>query len=750
MFQLRATMAQIDRLSAWSFGLASSAPHLRRLQPDVMLAASGIGIFIWGTNENAGVYLGRLATLHRESSKTGAAENDMKTIIILFSLAMVGVAAVPFEVSGSGPGSIQITTTPDMAVVSWRDKGGRPWTAEFSLDPAKSLITSIGVNGKTIISRAQPVYRAATGKRRGGFDQFFDFPPSHPEGTRSFIGDFQLTAGRARFEGDRLDISFDGLQLGIFHGSIHYFFFPGSTLIQQRAIVTTDEPDTAFFYDAGIRMTVDEDRRAGGTMETKINYYDTTGKLQTVMSPHASEWNPVAVRYRTLSAATGVGSVAVFPPPHRYFMARDYTSNMGYLWHSSWRGNVSLGIRQLPDDNSPYYPWMNAPPGTQQELDLFLLLDDRPATAVLDSVLAYTHHDRFIPLDGYQTFAPHWHFAYTVQAMEHGVSWTPPFKPVLKEMGVNIAMLMDFHGDGHPSDISDIRLEELKSYFDACRAQSDGNFLLLPSEEMSTYLGGHWGIVFPRPVYWFMKRNPTDPFRTTDPKYGAIYHVGSSEDAIALLRAESGFMYQTHPRTKGSTGFPDQIKDSEQLKSPFHWGGGWKAMNTDLSSPRLGDRGFNTVDDMNNWGLHKRALGEVDVFQIDTTHELYGHMNVNYLQLPATPSFEHWAAALSAISGGKYFTTTGEVLMPHSVIGANADLLTVKVAAVWTFPLRIAEIVWGDGKETHRHIIPLTDTKEFDQKEFTWQMTAPDWKWARLALWDIAGNGAFTTPTWKN
>jgi hypothetical protein len=41
-------------------------------------------------------------------------------------------------------------------------------------------------------------------------------------------------------------------------------------------------------------------------------------------------------------------------------MARDYTSNMGYLWHSSWRGNVSLGIRQLPDDNSPYYPWMNA------------------------------------------------------------------------------------------------------------------------------------------------------------------------------------------------------------------------------------------------------------------------------------------------------------------------------------------------------------------------------------------------------
>ncbi len=57
-------------------------------------------------------------------------------------------------------------------------------------------------------------------------------------------------------------------------------------------------------------------------------------------------------------------------------------------------------------------------------------------------------------------------------------------------------------------------------------------------------------------------------------------------------------------------------------------------MNTDLSSPRLGDRAFKTVDDLNNWGLHKRLIGEVDVFQLDSTHELYGHMNINYLRVP--------------------------------------------------------------------------------------------------------------------
>jgi hypothetical protein len=674
----------------------------------------------------------------------------MKILFLFFSSAFLALGAVPFELAGPGPGSVQVKSSADLVVVNWKDKTGRPCIAEFSLEADRPLIRSMSVNGKTVVTRGQPVYRASTGKRRGGWDQFFDFPPSHPEGTRSFLGTFKLTEARGRFEGDRLDLAFEGLSLGIFHGSIHYFIFPGSTLVQQRAIVSTNEPDTAFFYDAGIRMLVEHDRRPGRTMDTHINYYDTGGKLQTVKAPHASEWNPVAARYRTLSTSTGEGSIAVFPPPHRYFMPRDYTSNMGYLWYTAWRDNVSLGIRQLPDDNSPFYPWMNAPPGTMQELDLFLLLDDRPATAVLDAVMAYTHRDRFPALDGYKTFAPHWHYAYTEQAMAHGLDWTPPFKPVLKEMGVNMAMLMDFHGDGHPNDTSELRLRELKAYFDACRAQSDSSFLMIPSEEMSTYLGGHWGIVFPKPVYWFMKRKEGDPFRAADPKYGTVYRVGSAADAIALLRAENGYMYQTHPRTKGSTGFPDEIKDSEQLKSTFHLGAGWKAMNVDLSSPRLGDRSFKTVDDLNNWGLHKRLIGEVDVFQLDSTHELYGHMNVNYLRMPSVPSFDRWADALATLAKGDYFTTTGEVLLPRTSLTYSGNEITANVSASWTFPLRMAEIVWGDGRESHREVFPLADTTEFGRRDFTWRVSGRDWKWARVALWDVAGNGAFTTPIWRN
>jgi hypothetical protein len=119
----------------------------------------------------------------------------MKSIIILFASALTVPAAVPFDIGAPGPGSIGVSSIADSAFVNWKDRAGRPCSAQFSLDPAKPLITSIAVNGKTVISRAQPVYRASTGKRRGGFDQFFDFPPSHPEGTRSFLGDFKDDCG---------------------------------------------------------------------------------------------------------------------------------------------------------------------------------------------------------------------------------------------------------------------------------------------------------------------------------------------------------------------------------------------------------------------------------------------------------------------------------------------------------------------------------------------------------------------------
>ena len=89
-------------------------------------------------------------------------------------------------------------------------------------------------------------------------------------------------------------------------------------------------------------------------------------------------------------------------------------------------------------------------------------------------------------------------------------------------------------------------------------------------------------------------------------------------------------------------------------------------MPSDLSSPRLDDRSFTLLDDMNNLGLRKRIFGEVDVFQFDDTQ-----------------------------------------------------------------------------------MIPLGNTREFGEATFDWSTEADGWTWARVAVWDVAGNGAFVNPVWK-
>jgi hypothetical protein len=425
---------------------------------------------------------------------------------------------------------------------------------------------------------------------------------------------------------------------------------------------------------------------------------------------------------------------------------------MGYVWYTSWRGSVSLGIRQLPDDNSPFYPWMNAPPGTEQRMRMFISLDDRDARPVLEDVLRYTHQDHFPKVPGYITFAPHWHEAYTPQAEEKGIDWEPPFKRAMKAIGIEAAMIMDFHlaGEGHPHDLAGVRVKELFDYYRACRAQSDPGFLLIPAEEANFLLGGHYSIVFPKPVYWYMGRKEGQPFRAADPKYGTEYRVSNTKELWDVVKAENGQVYQTHPRTKGSTGYPDKILETEYFRDARYLGVGWKAMPSDLSSPRLGERSFKTIDDLNNLGLRKRLLGEVDVFQLDTTHELYGHMNINYVRLPALPSFDHYGELLDAVARGDYFTSTGEIVLPVVEWKPAGDHIATHVSASYTFPLHIAEIVWGDGTQTQRKIIPLDTTREFGSGSFDWTLDAPGWKWARLAVWDIAGNGAFTNPMWRS
>ena len=671
--------------------------------------------------------------------------------VLLLLPQAAAAATVPLDLSGVRPGPISVVRAEETVAISWPDETGREWRAVFSLDPAKPLIVSIGTGTDVIVRDARPFYQGETGKRRGGWYAFFDDPTTHPEGTRHVQGTLQLRGAVARSVGERLEIVFEGARLGSFDGGLAYTFYPGSRLIQQEAVLTTNEPDVAYYYDGGLEMAAPSDRRPGNNMSTEVAFYDTDGVLRRNTSNGLqAERVPVQARYRTLALRAAGGSVAVFPAPHRYFFPRDFTSNLAYVWHRAWRGRVALGIRQLRDENWQYYPWMNAPPGRPQRMGVFFLLSSGAPDSALADVLRYTNSDRFRPLEGYKTLSTHWHLADTVQAMANGFDWTPPFKPVLKAMGVDASMIMDFHGDGHPGDLTDLRLDELHAYFAALRAQSDSDFLLIPSEEANVHLGGHWTLVFPKPVYWFMDRPGHVPQISKHPKYGTVNSVGNAQEMFELVQREGGYMYQTHPRTKGSTGFPDKILDTPYFRDPSYLGAGWKALPSDLSSPRLGDRAFDLVDELNNQGLRKRLLGEVDVFQFDQTHELYAHMNINYIKLDRLPAFDRWGDALAPLARGEFFTTTGEVLLPDVDLRASsATEIVAAVRADWTFPLQFAEIVWGDGQSVHREVIELSETRGFGSRRFEWRAQANGWKWARVAVWDIAGNGAFVNPFWR-
>lgn len=678
----------------------------------------------------------------------GTMFGSARALLSLFALAVgTAAAAVPVDLEAYRDGQATVTTNDEEVRVRWRDEAELQWSLAFRRDPAKPLIASLDVGGEPVLRDGKPYYSVETGIRRKGWDAFFDYPPAHAQGTEAHMAAFELDGIRVESAGNRVRVHLGGFRAGPFQGSLVYTIFAGSRLVKQEAIVRTDEPDVAFFYDAGIEFAAPEQERVGRNMETPFAYYDTEGERRSaVANGFQPERVQHRVRYRAMATAAGTGSVAAIPAPHQYFFPRDFTSNLSQNWHRSWRGKVSLGIRQVRDTNWQFYPWANAPPGTDQSLSVFLLASSGPPEDVLEDALRYTNRDRFAALDGFKTMASHFHLAYTVQALEHGMDWVPPFKPVLQEMGVNAAIIMDFHGDGHPRDLTELRLSELDSFFKACKKMSGKDFLLIPSEEANVHFGGHWGLIFPKPIYWWMNRPEGGEFVSKHKRYGTVYSTADAAELLELVRREGGWMYQTHARTKGSTGYPDAIRDTPHFRDPRYFGAGWKAMPSDLSSPRLGERGLTLLDDMQNWGLNKRLLGEVDVFQFDHTHELYAHMNVNYVKIGRLPSFDNYDRLLEPLLAGEFFVSTGEVLLPSWEIGGTDAEIAVKADVRGTFPLQFAEVVWGDGTGTQREIFDLSESGEFSSGSYSWKVRAPGWTWARLAIWDVAANGAFVNP----
>jgi hypothetical protein len=134
-------------------------------------------------------------------------------------------------------------------------------------------------------------------------------------------------------------------------------------------------------------------------------------------------------------------------------------------------------------------------------------------------------------------------------------------------------------------------------------------------------------------------------------------------------------------------------------------------------------------------------------------------MNINYLQLDELPKFEEgWQPVLDAMENGKFFVTTGEVLLPSFTVNgkrsgevlelAGRGKAEIALEVDWTFPLNFVRIVSGDGSKVYHENFTMEDTKPFGRQTFKFTADLKGRKWVRLEVWDVAVNGAFTQFVW--
>jgi len=535
--------------------------------------------------------------------------------------------------------------------------------------------------------------------------------------------------------------------LGSFSGALVISVHEGTNLIRIEALASTDLPSVAYKYDMGL-VGLDL------SPDTKVHWRDVATRMQSYSLRGPANDDAVTLRAanRLVVAETNGAAIAAFPPPHTFFWAREIEINVGYNWYrKDGDASFSVGIRQGEQEAVERYlaNWSlySAPPGTEQHMAAYFYPTLGDSAAAFEAALAFTNGDVFRPLAGYQVMGSHYHtdLGRTLMATGSVDSRLSDFE-VLRAAGINIAGPVD-----RPRDAT--QLEEQRWLFEGAERHSDETFMVLPEMENSNLLGGHWDLLFSHPVYYIDERQPGTPLVTESPEHGRMYHIGSVADMMAMIEAEDMLIYMPHPRTKGSTGYPDAIRGEAQFLDDRYRGVGWRwGMGSDLSEVRLsGKRVIPLLDDMNNWiaGTSLRPkylLAITETYAKAPGDDVYGNGPVSYLRIGDLPEPGDYAPIVDALAGGDYFVTSGEVLIPsHHYEGTGAGMQVV-ADVEWTFPLEFVEVVFGDGERTTTHSVSATDLPAFGSETFTIPFDATGQAWVRFAVWDSAGNGAMTMP----
>jgi hypothetical protein len=584
-------------------------------------------------------------------------------------------------------------------------------------------------------------------------------PRRHQEVTRA-TAKYHAQGCLVRTNGARLEISFPGVEAGVFTGRLQYDVFKGSNLIRQVLIAKTDQPSVAFKYDGGLKGLPIQP-------ESRVVWRDLSGRLQDYQFGGTVNDGPAKVSSmnRLIAAELKGGSIAVFPPPHSFYWARESQQILEPSWYrKDSEVSFSLGLMQAEKEEDPEFyhnfALYSARPGTWQQMPVFLYVSPGTAETALTSALAFTHGDRFKPIPGYQVMGNHYHVGF-VQRLKHSGGMDTRLNDIeaAKGAGISIYGIID-GGRGRGRD----RLEGQAAYYDAARRHSDKNFLIMPGQENAGIdLGGHYDLLLSKPVYYLPDRAEGQPIVEQHPDYGKVYHLGSPADLIKMTELENALVFMPHPRSKGSTGFPDAIKEKPHFLHENYRGLGYRwGMGIDASEKRLCEyRCLGLWDEVNNWiadlptpPKYMQAISEArsDIGERGRPpyDDTYGMSPINYIKLDRLPKVDDISPIINAMKRGDFFVTSGEVLISAYSIQGSGDRRTITADVEWTFPLDFVEIVWGDGKTSDRKIISTTDLPAFGKKRFEIPFDAAGKKWVRFAAWDVATNGAMAQPVKLN
>lgn len=582
--------------------------------------------------------------------------------------------------------------------------------------------------------------------------------PRKPEEVRRSIAAFDVQRCEVKTNGARIEISFPGVTAGVFTtGRLQYDVFKGSNLIRQVLIAKTDVPSVAYKYDAGLKGLPIQ-------AASRVVWRDLAGNWQDqrfggpVNNDSAVVWSS----NRLIAAEVSGGSIAAFPPPHSFFGARESNQVLGdNYYRKDSATSFSFGIRQAEKEEDPEFlhnfALTNARPGTWQQMPLFLYVSAEPASAAFEGALAYTRGDKYKPLPGYQVMGSHYHVGIVPRLKETG-SLDNRLNDVesMKAIGVNIYGIID----GVRGQLTgDAYLAAQAEYYDAARRQSDRTFLVMPNKENTGIdIGGHHDLMVSKPVFWLPKRAPGQPLVSQHPKYGKVYNLGSPADLFEMTRLENLIINMPHPRSKGSTGYPDAVKDTHFAQETYEGAGYRWGMGIDGSEKRLCEyRCLGLFDEMTNWYVdrsmplkHMQAISEsrsdIGVRGKPPYDATYANGPVNYLKFDTLPTVDDMSPIINAMKRGDYFVTSGEVLISSYSVEGTGDRRTINAELEWTYPLDFVEVVWGDGTKTERQIVSTTDLPAFGKKKFQIPFNAAGKKWVRFAAWDVATNGAFVQP----